>query len=83
MSNDLSSGRVPFAPVYDVWVAMQRLLGVAECLAYLTSPRHLKEDDELEIFHEPLMDMAERLSDACEQIELAVKGVVFQDEVVP
>ncbi len=78
MSNGLEHCTVPFGPVYDVHVDLIRLRGIAAALAYLTSPVHLKEDDDFEIFHESLMEITERIDRACEQIHGAIQEMKEQ-----
>jgi len=72
---------VSFCPVYDVRNDLSRLRGITGALAYLTSPVHLREDDELEIFHEALMDLHERIDAACEQLSAAIKNTSNLKEV--
>jgi len=70
---------VNFGPVYDVRNDLSRLRGITGALAYLTSPVHLREDDEYEIFHEALMDIHERIDAACEQLSAAIKNTNLKE----
>lgn len=71
MNKDL---KIDFAPVWDVRNDLSRLRGVTAALAYLTGPVHLKDDGELEILHEALMDIRERLDAACDRLTAALTG---------
>lgn len=80
MSNTLENAMIPWGPVWDASQDLKQLLELARCLAYLTSPQHLKKDDDFEIFHAPLMDIMIRLDAACEEIDKAMKDVKFNDQ---
>jgi len=58
------------APIWDV-----RVRGIAAALAYLTSPVHSREDSDMEIFHEVLAEIADRLDTAEEKLSAVISGM--------
>ena len=79
--HSIDKATVPFAPVYDVRNDLYRIRGITAAVAYLTSPVHLKEDDDFEIFHEVLMEISDRLDAAREELSKAINEVKFGKEV--
>jgi hypothetical protein len=74
-THSLDACTVPFAPVYDVRNDLSRLRGITGALAYLTSPVHLKEDDDFGVFHDALQEIHERLDGACAALTAAIEGM--------
>jgi hypothetical protein len=64
-------------PVWDVRIDLGRLRGIVGALAYLTSPAHLREDDDFEVFHESFMEIMERLDAAEQQLSSAIETMKF------
>jgi len=76
----LDNAVIPLMPVWDAINDLSRLRGIVAAVAYLTSPQHLKEDDDFEVFHEIFNDIHERLGEACDALESARQNVKFTKE---
>ena len=76
----MSDAVIPLMPIWDTINDLTRLRGIVTAVAYLTSPQHLKEDDDFEIFHEIFCDINERLGAACDVLTEARQNVQFMKE---
>ena len=50
--NTMDNAVIPLMSIWDAVNDLSRLRGIVAAVTYLTSPQHLKEDDEFEVFHE-------------------------------
>jgi len=71
---------IPLMLVWDAINDLTRLRGIVAAVAYLTSPQHLKEDDDFEVFHGIFSDIHDRLNEACAVLEQARRDVKFMKE---
>lgn len=76
----LDNAVIPLMPIWDTINDLTRLRGIVAAVTYLTSPQHLKEDDEFEVFHEIFCDINERLGAACDVLTEARQNVQFMKE---
>ena len=68
-----------YGPVWDVRADLNRLAGIAQALAVLTSPVHVREADDFAIFHEVLSEVAERLDAAEDRLSAALETMKFKE----
>jgi hypothetical protein len=68
-----------YGPVWDARADLNRLAGIAEALAVLTSPVHIREESDCAIFHEILSEIAERLDVAEAQLAGALETMKFKE----
>jgi len=78
--NTMDNAVIPLMSIWDAVNDLSRLRGIVAAVTYLTSPQHLKEDDEFEVFHEVFCDINDRLNEACDALEAARRDVKFMKE---
>lgn len=71
---------IPLMPIWDAINDLTRLRGIVAAVTYLTSPQHLQEDDDFEVFHGIFSDINDRLGAACDVLEAARRDVKFTKE---
>lgn len=76
-TSKMENAVIPLMPIWDAINDLSRLRGIVAAVAYLTSPQHLKEDDDFEIFHDVFMDVAERLDAATYALDKARQNIKF------
>jgi len=75
--NTMDNAVIPLMSIWDAVNDLSRLRGVVAAVTYLTSPQHLKEDDEYGVIHDIFCDISDRLNEACGALEAARQNVKF------